>query len=247
MWGHRSRAVVASFGRRPTAAGLVRSFWPLGAPADGRPRVSGGDLAVDFLGSGDALLDRWFTSERLKAALAWFGAQSGPPMSEPGTAAMVGFAALLHDVPPGHPVGGSGGLTAALRRRLESDGGRVVLGDGAARLLVEDGRRVPGSRRPSGRRIAALGRGGRVPPRRRPARWRVPPLRPPWPTRTRRSATGSASSSARSPTPCPSIRARRPGSRRTGCSCCAPTGPTSPPRTATGRPAGCPATPFRWR
>ena len=53
---------------------------------------------------------------------------------------MVGWAALLHDVPPGHPVGGSGGLTAALRRRLESDGGRVVLGDGAARLLVEDGR-----------------------------------------------------------------------------------------------------------
>ena len=105
------------------------------------------DLAVDFLGSGDALLDRWFTSERLKAALAWFGAQSGPPMSEPGTAAMVGWAALLHDVPPGHPVGGSGGLTAALRRRLESDGGRVVLGDGAARLLVEDGRASPASRR----------------------------------------------------------------------------------------------------
>jgi len=46
-----------------------------------------GELATDFLGSGDALLDRWFTSERLKAALAWFGAQSGPPMSEPGTRA----------------------------------------------------------------------------------------------------------------------------------------------------------------
>ena len=30
-----------------------------------------------------------------KAALAWFGAQSGPPMSEPGTAPMVGFAALI--------------------------------------------------------------------------------------------------------------------------------------------------------
>jgi phytoene dehydrogenase-like protein len=107
---------------------------------------------VDFLGSGDALLDRWFTSERLKAALAWFGAQSGPPMSEPGTASMVGWAALLHEVPPGHPVGGSGGLTEALRRRLESDGGRVVLGDGAARLLVEDGR-VAGVETVSGRRI----------------------------------------------------------------------------------------------
>jgi phytoene dehydrogenase-like protein len=154
VWGPRSRAVVAAFGRAPSPAGLVRSFWPLGAPAAGQPRASGADLAVDFLGSGDALLDRWFASERLKAALAWFGAQSGPPVSEPGTAAMVGWVALLHDVPPGHPVGGSGGLTAALRRRLESDGGRVVLGDGAARLLVDDDR-VSGVETVSGRRIRA--------------------------------------------------------------------------------------------
>lgn len=154
VWAPRSRAVVDSFGRRPSAGGLARAFWPLGAPRDGLPRTPGGELAVDFLGSGDALLDRWFTSERLKAALAWFGAQSGPPMSEPGTAAMVGWVALLHDVPPGHPVGGSGGLTQALRRRLEADGGRVVLGDGAARLLVHGGR-VTGVETTSGRRIAA--------------------------------------------------------------------------------------------
>jgi len=150
--------VVTAFGARPSPGSLVRSFWPLGAPSRGGSRTSGGELAVDFLGSGDALLDRWFTSERLKAALAWFGAQSGPPMSEPGTAAMVAWVALLHDVPPGHPVGGSGGLTAALRRRLESDGGRVVLGDGAARLLVEDGGdgpRVAGVETTSGRRIRA--------------------------------------------------------------------------------------------
>ena len=158
VWGPRSRAVAASFGRRPSPAGLIRSFWPMGAPSDGRPRTPGADLAVDFLGSGDALLDRWFTSERLKAALAWFGAQSGPPMSEPGTAAMVAWVALLHDVPPGHPMGGSGGLTAALRRRLESDGGRVVLGDGAARLLIEDdadGVRVAGVQTVSGRQVRA--------------------------------------------------------------------------------------------
>src|SRR5687768_11635799 len=79
-------------------------------------------------------------------------------MSEPGTAAMVAWAALLHDVPPGHPVGGSGGLTAALRRRLEADGGRVVLGDGATRLLVEDdgdGPRAAGVETVSGRRVRA--------------------------------------------------------------------------------------------
>jgi phytoene dehydrogenase-like protein len=79
-------------------------------------------------------------------------------MSEPGTAAMVGWVALLHDVPPGHPVGGSGGLTRALAARLAADGGRVTLGDGAARLLVDgpDGdRRVTGVQTTSGRRITA--------------------------------------------------------------------------------------------
>ncbi|MCW2635266.1 MAG: Amine oxidase [Blastococcus sp.] len=158
VWGPRSRAVANSFGARPSPGSLVRSFWPVGAPSGGRPRTPGGEIAVDFLGSGDALLDRWFTSERLKAALAWFGAQSGPPMSEPGTAAMVAWVALLHDIPPGHPVGGSGGLTAALRRRLEADGSQVVLGDGAARLLVEDdgsGPRAVGVETTSGRRVHA--------------------------------------------------------------------------------------------
>jgi phytoene dehydrogenase-like protein len=158
VWGPRSAAVVKAFGDRPSPARLVRHLWPVGAPRRGQPRVPGGEIATDFLGSGDALLDRWFASERLKAALAWFGAQSGPPMSEPGTAAMVGWVALLHDVPPGHPVGGSGGLTQALAARLAADGGTVTLGDGAARLLVDgpDGeRRVTGVQTTSGRRISA--------------------------------------------------------------------------------------------
>ncbi|MGY1845055.1 phytoene desaturase family protein [Modestobacter sp. SYSU DS0875] len=154
VWGPRSTAVVKAFGDRPAMSRLVRHLWPVGAPRRGQPRTPGGEIATDFLGSGDALLDRWFTSERLKAALAWFGAQSGPPMSEPGTAAMVAWVALLHDVPPGHPVGGSGGLTEALAARLAADGGRVTLGDGAARLLVDDGR-VTGVLTESGRRIRA--------------------------------------------------------------------------------------------
>ncbi|MEU2351017.1 NAD(P)/FAD-dependent oxidoreductase [Modestobacter sp. NPDC013298] len=151
VWRPRSRAVVAAFGDRPAPSRLVRHFWPIGSA---RPRTSGGDIAVDFLGSGDSLLDRWFTSERLKAALAWFGAQSGPPMSEPGTAAMIGWAALLHDVPPGHPVGGSGRLTEALAARVVADGGGVHLGDAAVRLLT-DGGRVTGVETASGRRFTA--------------------------------------------------------------------------------------------
>src|SRR3954447_5913098 len=154
VWGPRSAAVVRAFSDRPTVGRLVRHLWPVGAPRPGQPRTPGGEIATDFLGSGDALLDRWFDSERLKAALAWFGAQAGPPMSEPATAAMVAWVALLHEVPPGHPVGGSGALTEALRRRLEADGGRGTLGDAAVRLLV-DGDRVAGVGTASGRRIVA--------------------------------------------------------------------------------------------
>ncbi len=82
----------------------------------------------------------------------------GPRCPSPAPRPWSRWATLLHDVPPGHPVGGSGGLTAALRRRLEADGGRVTLGDGAARLLTADdgdGPRIIGVETASGRRITA--------------------------------------------------------------------------------------------
>ncbi|HET8992508.1 MULTISPECIES: NAD(P)-binding protein [unclassified Rhodococcus (in: high G+C Gram-positive bacteria)] len=127
-WGPRTAAVMRSFAAPPTARHLVPSFRGLD--------LGGGalDLSRRFLTSGDALLDEYFDDEPLKAALAWFGAQSGPPMSEPGTAPMVGFAALMHTLPPGRPVGGSGALTQALTSRLASDGGTVTCGDAAVEI-----------------------------------------------------------------------------------------------------------------
>ncbi|WP_327114498.1 NAD(P)/FAD-dependent oxidoreductase [Nocardia sp. NBC_01730] len=134
VWGPRSARVMRAFGGAPTPGRLVRSFWGLDAPRGGSA------LSREFLQSGDALLDASFEDERLKASLAWFGAQSGPPMSEPGTASMVGFAALMHTLPPGRAVGGSGALTAALVARLRSDGGVVTSGD-AVSALHRDGDR----------------------------------------------------------------------------------------------------------
>ncbi|WP_431950125.1 phytoene desaturase family protein [Nocardia lijiangensis] len=123
VWGPRSARVMRAFGGAPGPGHLVRSFWGL----DGEG--GGSALSREFLQSGDALLDGWFRDERLKASLAWFGAQSGPPMSEPGTAPMVGFAALMHTLPPGRAVGGSGALSAALVARLRADGATVTAGD----------------------------------------------------------------------------------------------------------------------
>ncbi|MFI9505570.1 phytoene desaturase family protein [Nocardia sp. NPDC052566] len=133
VWGPRSARVMRAFGGSPTPGRLLRSFWGLDA------KGGGSALSREFLQSGDALLDTYFQDERLKASLAWFGAQSGPPMSEPGTAPMVGFAALMHTLPPGRAVGGSGALTTALVARLCADGGVVSAGD-AVTSVHRDGK-----------------------------------------------------------------------------------------------------------
>lgn len=129
-WSPRVDAMLAAFHRPPSIAALGRAFWPLGRAA-GR---AGADLARDFLLPADALLDNRFGDERLKAALAWWAAQAGPPPHEPGTAPMVATALLMHRRAPGRPVGGSGMLTVALGRRLAQLGGAVRTGDGVVGL-----------------------------------------------------------------------------------------------------------------
>ncbi|RDI65306.1 phytoene desaturase family protein [Nocardia pseudobrasiliensis] len=147
VWGPRSQRVMRAFAGPARPDRLIRSFWGLDA------RAGSSALSREFLQTGDALLDSWFDDERLKAALAWFGAQSGPPMSEPGTAPMVGFAALMHILPPGRAVGGSGALSAALVARLRADGGVVTAGDAVTELRrAGAGWRV---RTASGRELAA--------------------------------------------------------------------------------------------
>lgn len=131
-WADRNERIFEAFQAPPTGRNLGRSIWGVGRGAG----LSGLELSRQFLTSGDALLDAHFDDERLKTALAWLGAQSGPPTHEGATADLVGWNALLHRRPPGHPRGGSGMLTVALTRRLAAYGGRLRLGDGAARIAA---------------------------------------------------------------------------------------------------------------
>ncbi|RPA63447.1 NAD(P)/FAD-dependent oxidoreductase [Gordonia oryzae] len=140
-WAPRARALMRSFYEPATPGRFTRAFGGLGPTATtARTGLFGArsgrmmSVTQDLMSSGDALLDRWFGSEHLKAALAWFGAQSGPPMSAPATAPMIGFAALMHQIPPGRAVGGSGALTDALVRRLTGDGGEVITGAAATSI-----------------------------------------------------------------------------------------------------------------
>lgn len=149
-WARRNDRIFDAFQAPPTPARLGRSI--VGIRRDsGLPAR---ELSRQFLTSGDALLDAHFTDERLKTALAWMGAQSGPPTHEPATADLVGWLAMLHRLAPGHPRGGSGQLSMALVRRLESLGGVLRLGDGASEIVTRD-RSVAGVRTSSGEVIGA--------------------------------------------------------------------------------------------
>lgn len=147
-WGDRNERIFQVFQDSPTMGNLGRRLWRLGK---GQP---GGELARQFLQPGDALLDATFDDERLKTALAWLGAQAGPPTHEVATADLVGWNMVLHRVPMGRPVGGSGALSEALAKRLTSYGATLRLGDGAAEIACSDGK-VVGVRTQSGELIEA--------------------------------------------------------------------------------------------
>jgi phytoene dehydrogenase-like protein len=148
-WSQRMTPMIDAFNGPATPGRLGKAMWRAGKHLS----ANGMEISRQFLSPGDAILDETFDDERLKSALAWMGAQSGPPMSEPGTAGHLGWSAMMHRQPPGRPVGGSGALSTALAARLESDGGKLRLGDaiktievagGAVQAVVtNDGERVP--------------------------------------------------------------------------------------------------------
>ena len=149
-WSARNVRVFEAFQGAPTGMHLGRTLWGVGK-STGLPGL---ELSRQFLTSADSLLDEHFDDERLKTALAWMGAQSGPPTHEVATADLVGWNTVMHLRPPGHPKGGSGKLSEALQARLESYGGRVLLGDGAAQILTRGGR-ASGVRTDSGTELLA--------------------------------------------------------------------------------------------
>lgn len=85
-------------------------------------------------------LDEYFESEKLKAALAWWGAQSGPPPIDAVSAEFVGWHSIIHQQGPARPRGGSGMLTQALKACIEDHGGEVRANNEVTRILVENGR-----------------------------------------------------------------------------------------------------------
>ena len=86
------------------------------------------------------VVDQYFREEKIKTALTWMAAQSGPPPTEPLTAPFLLWHPLYHTGGIARPKGGSGGLTKALARHIEAHGGDVFLNAPVEEILVERGK-----------------------------------------------------------------------------------------------------------
>ena len=242
VWSRRTRAVAASFGRRPTPAGLIRSFWPMGAPSGGRPRTPGerprGRLPrLRRRAPGPVVQQRtavrrpWRGSGRSRdrrcpspAPRPWWG---GPPSCtkyRPATPSVVRGDSPQHCGGDWRPMAaGSPSGTAPSGCWSRTDG------PSGWRRRPDDGSAPTPSWPPA--RSAS------------PATSPAPTPRPRWPTRIRRSGTASASPGDAVPTypgiagtVCPPAGLSRRDDRRDW----------RLRRTATGRPGGSPGSRSRW-
>ena len=95
------------------------------------------------------VLNSYFQEEKLRTAIAWMAAQSGPPPIEPLTGPFVLWHPLYHEGGVARPKGGSGILTQALRRHIEAHGGEIYTEAPVDEIVVEHDRaqgvRVDGS------------------------------------------------------------------------------------------------------
>jgi phytoene dehydrogenase-like protein len=162
-WDGFNQQVFEAFSRSPMPGALVGGIALRTAKEQIRarrsgeqpdPSMSGLPLLRSVIGNYGRMLDETFTDGRVKAAIAWMAAQSGPPPSEIGAGALAGAHSLYHDVGATHPMGGSGMLSEALVRCLERHGGRVRCEALVKRILVAGGK-ARGIELEGGERISA--------------------------------------------------------------------------------------------
>jgi beta-carotene ketolase (CrtO type) len=108
--------------------------------------VGSTNKAMDFvrtmLTSAEDLLNEWFDSEFLKAPLARLAAEMGVPPSQKNLGIGTIMMALRHDPGMARPKGGTGALTQALVRLVESLGGEILCDRPVAKVLVDSGRAI---------------------------------------------------------------------------------------------------------
>lgn len=142
-WGKINRGVLRAFNTTPTMGNIIKEVmkgqWRDGSMFDKGQHMDG--LRKIFSSYGQ-LVNESFEHPWVKTAILWFAAQSGPTPDVSATADFAGWQAMIHESGAKHPRGGSGMLTQAMKKLIESKGGRVFGDSETEKILIENGKAV---------------------------------------------------------------------------------------------------------
>jgi phytoene dehydrogenase-like protein len=143
FWERINKGVLKAFMVPPTGKNIFMEM-AKGQFRDGSMFKKGEQLdgLQKILGSYGGVVEKSFQNRYLKAALIWMAAQSGPLPDQSATGDFVGWQSMLHQSGAKHPKGGSGMLTQAMKKLIESHGGEVIPNAAVKKIDVRDGKAV---------------------------------------------------------------------------------------------------------
>ena len=126
-WGELNEGIFETFLQPPTPGRIFGTIFKRNL-LNWRSRKlwSSLDTTRQLMAPYGQVIDELFEHPAVKTALAWLSAQSGPAPSEMASGDMLGWNAMIHKSGAKRAKGGSGALTQAMARRLQSDGGEII-------------------------------------------------------------------------------------------------------------------------
>ena len=126
-WGELNEGIFETFLQPPTPGRIFKTMFKRNLRNwRSRKLWSSLDTSRQLMAPYGSLIEELFEHPAVRTALMWLSAQSGPAPSEMASGDMLGWNAMIHKSGAKRAKGGSGALTQALAKCLESYGGEIV-------------------------------------------------------------------------------------------------------------------------
>jgi phytoene dehydrogenase-like protein len=126
-WGELNEGIFETFLQPPTPGRIFKTMLKRNLRNwRSRKLWSSLDTSRQLMAPYGSLIDELFEHPAVRTALMWLSAQSGPAPSEMASGDMLGWNAMIHKSGAKRAKGGSGALTQAMAKCLESYGGEIA-------------------------------------------------------------------------------------------------------------------------
>lgn len=146
LWQRTINAMIPMFNAPPKSIIDIAGNYDFKKVKDFLSVVGSTNKALDFirtmLSSAEDILHEYFDTETVKAPLARLAAEMGVPPSQKNLAIGAMMMAMRHHPGMARPKGGTGALTAALVKLVQSLGGEILTEQSVKQILIDDGRAV---------------------------------------------------------------------------------------------------------